>query len=65
MSDIESVPEAIRKEIASLPRGFYGNVEITYQNGIPVTIKTTAVEKLDKLNQQLRGDRYANDRFNR
>ncbi len=57
METIGTVPEAILSEFRSLPRQFFGSIEVTYQNGEPTIIRVNAVKKFDKNNHQMRGDR--------
>lgn len=40
------VPEELKKEIAALPDTFYGSIEISFQDGQPVIIKTVKTTKV-------------------
>jgi hypothetical protein len=40
------VDDAITKELLSLPERFFGSVEIVFQDGFPVLIKTIETKKL-------------------
>lgn len=37
----------IEQELQKLPPGFYGTVEITYQNGVPGLLRITKTKKLN------------------
>jgi len=36
----------IKTALESLPDGWWGDVLVTYQNGEPVTVKTTTIKKI-------------------
>lgn len=40
------VPEELRKELSTLPENFYGSVELSFQDGLPVLVKTIATKKI-------------------
>lgn len=42
------MPDELCKEIESLPPRFWGSVEITYQSGQPLFIKTVKTRKLHR-----------------
>jgi hypothetical protein len=41
-----NLPNELTKEIALLPERFYGSVEISFQDGLPVVIKTLKTQKI-------------------
>jgi hypothetical protein len=41
-----NLPNELAKEIAALPERFYGSVEISFQDGLPVVIKTLKTQKI-------------------
>jgi hypothetical protein len=50
-------PESVRREFAALPPNFYGNIDVTFMNGEVVTVRVTAIKKINPSNQ--RSDRDA------
>jgi hypothetical protein len=52
------IPKAVHEEFLSLPPHYYGSIEITLQDGLPVLIKTTATKKI----HTERNNRYGNDK---
>jgi hypothetical protein len=54
----------VEDEINSLPPGFFGTVEFTFQAGIPTFIRTTKATKLDPkpIGLRIHGDNNRNNR---
>jgi len=53
------IPEEVRKELEQLPPKFWGSVEITYQAGQPLLVKTIRTKKILP-NEQERNNRHDN-----
>jgi hypothetical protein len=45
-----AVSNDLLEELRSLPRDFFGTVEITYQNGVPGLIRISRTRKLSTTN---------------
>jgi hypothetical protein len=43
-----TVPHELKQELERLPDHFYGSVEVTFQDGAPVIVKTTATRNIQR-----------------
>jgi len=40
------IPSELKSELDALPPDFYGSVELTFQDGLPILIKIVATRKI-------------------